>query len=164
MIFKCGGISDSTIDGIGMSLDIFFQGCSKGCKGCQNPELQDKFKGDFIDIDFIMEQLEKYSGFYQSLVFVGGEPLEQIDPLWYLICLAKEFKLYTVLYTGNIYKNIHPDIRRTCDIIVDGDYREDLKTGGFPASSNQNIYIYGKKIELNNNYNKSLMEIFNNEN
>lgn len=42
MIFRCAGISDSTNDGIGMALDIFFQGCSLKCKGCQNPELQEK--------------------------------------------------------------------------------------------------------------------------
>jgi len=161
MLFKCGGISDSAIDGIGMSLAIFFQGCSMGCKGCQNPELQEKTQGNFIDIDFIEEHLKKYPGFYKSMVFVGGEPLEQSETLLYLLCLAKEFKLNTILYTGWLFKNIPEAIRRSCDIIIDGNYREDLKTGGFPASRNQWIYIRGKLVKMNNDYSRSLTEIFN---
>lgn len=163
MIFRCGGISDSTIDGIGMSLDIFFQGCSRGCKNCHNLELQDKNGGFDYYTHHIFEHLEKYFGFYQSIVFVGGEPLENdMNAIFHILNFVKNSGLIKVLYTGWVYEDITGFVAKMFDIIIDGPYIEELKTGGFPASSNQNIYIYGKKIELNNNYNRSLMEIFNN--
>jgi len=44
-----------------------------------------------------------------------------------------------VLYTGRKYEEIKPELRDLFDIIVDGPYVEELKTGGFPASSNQRV-------------------------
>ena len=73
MKFKCAGISDSMIDSPGRTaIDIFFQGCSIKCPGCQNPDLQDKNGGFDVDTNEIVERLKQYKDFYQSLVFLGG--------------------------------------------------------------------------------------------
>lgn len=160
MIFRCGGIADSAIDGIGMSLDIFFQGCHRNCRGCHNPELQDKNGGFDYNTDDIIKHLEKYPGFYQSIVLVGGEPLDQPNQLYSLIKIAKMFNLYTILYTGNDYYHIYSDIRYNCDVIIDQPYDEENKTNGFPASKNQWIYIRGEPVKMNNDYSRSLTEIF----
>jgi anaerobic ribonucleoside-triphosphate reductase activating protein len=138
MIFRCAGITDSMNDGRGVALDVFFQGCSLGCKGCHNPELQDKDGGFELDTDFIIDHLKKHKGFYESIVFLGGEALEQQKAL---IDIANRVNLYKVLYTGCLYKNIPSEIRSVMDMIVDGPYIEELKTDGFPASENQRVYI-----------------------
>lgn len=137
MIFRCAGITDSMNDGVGIALDVFFQGCSLGCKGCHNPELQDKDGGFELDTDEIIEHLNKHKGFYESIVFLGGEPLGQQEAL---MDIANRINLYKVLYTGYLYENIPNEIRSIMDMIVDGPYIEELKTGGFPASSNQVIF------------------------
>jgi len=139
MKFKCAGITDSVNDAPGkIGLDVFFQGCSLECKGCQNPELQDPNGGFDLDTDEIIDHLEQHKDFYQALVFLGGEPLEQIDALF---GLASRSGLYNVLYTGWLHEEIPLDIRKVMNMIIDGPYIEELKTGRFPASENQRIYL-----------------------
>lgn len=138
MAIKIAGITDSFTDGLEFSpsLTIFFQGCTLHCKGCQNPELQSLDGGYEIGEDEIIQHIEKYYDFYNGVVFSGGDPLDQPDNL---ISLASKISKPKVLYTGRIYEDISSNIRELFDIIVDGPYREDLKTNGFPASSNQRI-------------------------
>jgi len=138
MKFRCAGITDSMNDAPGkIALDVFFQGCSLRCKGCQNPDLQDLNGGFDLDTNEVIEHLKKHKNFYQALVFVGGEPLEQVDALF---DLASRSGLYSVLYTGWLYKEIPSEIRLIMDMIIDGPYIEKLKTSGFPASENQRVY------------------------
>jgi anaerobic ribonucleoside-triphosphate reductase activating protein len=138
MIFKCAGVSDSMNDGLGkIALDVFFQGCSLKCPGCQNPDLQDFRGGSWWNTAEIFDILKENKDFYQAMVFLGGEPLEQPSAL---IELASKSKVCNVLYTGWIYDKIPNKIRSLMDVIIDGPYIESQKSCGFPASSNQRIY------------------------
>jgi anaerobic ribonucleoside-triphosphate reductase activating protein len=136
--FKCAGISDSMIDAPGkIGLNVFFQGCSLGCPGCQNPELQDDNGGFDADTDDVIEVLRRFEGFYEAVIFVGGEPLQQPDALKEI---AEGSKLYNVLYTGWLFEDIPEDIRDLMRMVIDGPYIRDLEDGGFPASSNQKVW------------------------
>lgn len=138
MIFRCAGISDSMIDAPGMiGLNVFFQGCSLRCLGCQNPELQ-SFEGGFgADTDDVIEVLRKFDGFYEAVIFVGGEPLEQPDAVK---AIAEATDLYKVLYTGWLFKDVPEEVRDLMDMIVDGPYVRDLEDGGFPVTTNQKVW------------------------
>lgn len=138
MIFKIAGTSDSMIDGKGISYNVFFQGCKMNCKGCQNPTLQDHEGGYYYDTTDIINHLNSYRTFYNSLVFLGGEPMEQPEAL---LDLASRSRMYNVLYTGWLYEDIPDKIRNIFNMIVDGPYIESLKNepGAFPASKNQRI-------------------------
>ena len=135
--FRCAGIRDDFQDGIGISLAVYFSGCSLKCKGCQNPELQDPTSGKIRDTVEVIEILDELSDFYESVVFLGGDPLEQPNAL---LNILKSCSIPTVLYTGRLYSEIPKDIRELCSVVVDGPYIEGLKTGKFPASSNQRVY------------------------
>jgi anaerobic ribonucleoside-triphosphate reductase activating protein len=142
MKFKCAGITDSMNDAPGkIGLDVFFQGCSLKCPGCQNPDLQDPNGGFEIDTDEIINHLNQHRDFYQALVFLGGESLEQDKAVLDLASRSRS-GLYNVLYTGWLYEKIPLKIKSVMDMIIDGPYIEELKTNGFPASENQRIY-YG---------------------
>jgi len=124
-------------DGLGkIALDVFFQGCSIKCNGCQNPDLQEENGGFWIDTNEIVEHLKKHKGFYQAIVFLGGEPTEQPEALYNL---AYNSGLCNILYTGKIYENLSERIRNVMDIVIDGPYIEGMKTNSFPASRNQRI-------------------------
>jgi anaerobic ribonucleoside-triphosphate reductase activating protein len=138
MKFQCAGVASGTVNGIGISLEVFFSGCRHNCIGCQNPELQNFSYGSKIDTNDILQHLEQYNDFYNSVVFLGGEPCSQMDAL---IQLVENIALPLVLYTGWKYCYLPNYIRNHVNVIVDGLYIEKLKTGNFPASSNQNIYI-----------------------
>ena len=139
MKFRCAGITDSCIDGLEYSpaLCIFFQGCTLKCGGCQNPGLQDATGGEEMDIDEIIWIANSHEEFYRGVVCTGGDPLEQPEALYEL---TSKLDFPKVLYTGRKYEEVDPKLRDLFDIIVDGPYVEELKTGGFPASENQRIW------------------------
>jgi anaerobic ribonucleoside-triphosphate reductase activating protein len=69
------GIADgSTVDGKGMRTVFFFQGCSKHCKGCQNPDSWDLYASRIMTV---RQLLEKVRDGYSGITLSGGDPLEQ---------------------------------------------------------------------------------------
>ncbi len=138
MEFRCAGITSGTCNGIGISLEVWFQGCSRGCAGCQNPDLQLPDNGFFCDTDTVINHLNKYFGFYNSVVYLGGDPVDQSKPLY---TMASNSNLPNILYTGWLFEDIPPDIKSVMDVIVDGPYVQELKVDGFPVTSNQRIFI-----------------------
>lgn len=140
MKFRCAGIRDTLDGGLGWGLGIFFQGCSIRCPNCQNPELQDPTGGYEADTDTIIKILEK-TDYYNSVVFLGGEPTEQEDAL---LDIATRVNIPCILFTGKYYGYLNDKIKNSIYMIVDGPYIEKCKTGTFPASYNQTIYINGK--------------------
>jgi organic radical activating enzyme len=93
--------------------------------------------GDLVDTDDVLAMIDKHKDFYKGTVFTGGDPTFQLDAL---VELASKIGQGKVLYTGNTYDELPESVRSLFDIIVDGRYIEELKTGGFPASENQIVH------------------------
>lgn len=135
-----GGINAlSTNDAEGLAISIFFQGCPFCCKGCHNPELQPFGVGQQTTTDEIMKEITKNISWYDSIAFIGGEPLVQREALIDLLSKTKKLGLKRWVYTGYEAKDVPEEIKELADVIVAGPYIEELNTGGFPASSNQII-------------------------
>ncbi len=134
MIFRLGGLRETTLRCPGLGLEVYFQGCSKRCVGCHNPELQG-YGGLEYDTEIIFINI-KVAKLYDSLIFLGGEPLEQMEAVRELM---NNSGLYNILYTGWEYEEIPGDIRQVMDMIISGPYIEELATNDFPASANQKV-------------------------
>lgn len=152
MLFRCAGITSGTINGIGISLEVWFQGCKFGCPGCQNPDLQNLDGGQLIDTSEVLEHLNNYNDFYNSIVFLGGEPVLQPKALNSIITNCN---ITAILYTGFLYEELPEDIKQVMHVIVDGQYKEELKTNSFPSSKNQRIFVKGIQsiTDFRNDYN-----------
>ena len=137
-IIRIAGTSTSTIDGIGLSYNIFFQGCSHYCPGCQNPDLQDFQEGYEATINDIIDHINQNLDFYDSVVLTGGDPVDQPKALYSTLT---KINIPTILYTGYLFEDIPDHIRKLCSIIVDGPYISNLSSHGSPSSSNQKIYF-----------------------
>jgi len=135
MMFKLGGLRETTLRCPGLGLELYFQGCSKRCVGCHNPELQDHSGGSEFDTKILLRMI-KQSNIYDSLIFLGGEPLEQIEAVRELM---NSRYTYNILYTGWEYEEIPKDIKQGMYMIVSGPYIEELATNDFPASMNQKV-------------------------
>lgn len=92
-----------------------------------------------MDTHAITDRLWRNRDWYEAVVFVGGEPLEQPEALLNLLEFTRGTNMESWLYTGYELDEIPPKIKELADVIVAGPYQDDLKTGGFPASTNQTV-------------------------
>ena len=146
MIFRAAGIRETVKDGLGMALEIFFQGCNKRCPKCHNPELQDFDGGSEMDTKDIIAKM--YFSVYESLVLCGGEPLDQPYATLELLETMEQFEVPTILYTGYEWEEIDDKTKELATVIICGPYEAKRKRAGtFTASYNQKIYLKGEEIE-----------------
>ena len=148
-----GIINDSIVDGPGLRLSVFAQGCPHNCKGCHNPETHDPQGGSYMDVDEIIEKARK-NPLLQGITLSGGEPFMQADAMVYLAKKAREIGLNVVIYTGYTWEELMEReefmrLVREADYIVDGRFELSLRTLDMPfvGSSNQRIIDVRKSIE-----------------
>ncbi|AKX33753.1 pyruvate formate lyase activating enzyme [Spiroplasma litorale] len=89
------------VDGPGLRLVIFLQGCLLRCKYCHNPETLEFKKDKIITIDEVIKLYEKNKSFYAhgGVTLSGGEATTQIDFCIALFKKLKELNINTCLDT-----------------------------------------------------------------
>jgi pyruvate formate lyase activating enzyme len=96
--------SFGTVDGPGVRLVIFFQGCPMRCQYCHNPDTWAPLGGTEMTVEEILEAYERNKAFYKKggITATGGEPLMQMEFLTELFRRAKERGIHTCLDTSGI--------------------------------------------------------------
>lgn len=96
--------SFGTVDGPGVRMVIFFQGCPMRCQFCHNPDTWDVDGGTEMTMEEIYQKYERNKSFYRNggITATGGEPLMQIDFLTELFSYFKEKGIHTCLDTSGI--------------------------------------------------------------
>ena len=67
---------DNIVNGDGLRVVLWTQGCPNHCKGCQNPETWDYEAGALVKIDDLKKELKEFRG-QAGITFCGGEPFVQ---------------------------------------------------------------------------------------
>jgi len=127
--------------------EIHISGCTRKCKGCQNPILQDFEYGEDLDIDTYLFALQKRAKFYDAICIMGGDLLCQdlVEAETFAKVLKVAFPQKELwLFTGAELEVVPDWAKETFDYIKTGTYQEHLKQTGFPASSNQKLLQKGK--------------------
>lgn len=96
--------SFGTVDGPGIRLVVFFQGCPMRCLYCHNPDTWKRQGGTPMTAEDILAQYRKNKAFYKKggITATGGEPLWQMDFLTELFEKAKAEGIHTCLDTSGI--------------------------------------------------------------
>lgn len=96
--------SFGTVDGPGIRLVVFFQGCPMRCLYCHNPDTWRMADGQKMTVEEILAQFRKNRAFYHKggITATGGEPLLQLDFLTALFEAAKAENIHTCLDTSGI--------------------------------------------------------------
>ena len=91
-----------TVDGPGIRLVVFLQGCPLRCLYCHNPDTQKYCIGEQMSPEQIIEEYEKNRAFYSKggITVTGGEPLMQIEFVTELFALAKAHGIHTCIDTS----------------------------------------------------------------
>lgn len=137
--------TDSVVDGQGLRLVIWTQGCPHHCDGCHNKESHAYDGGKLYEIDELCQEINDLN-YHDGITFSGGEPFEQVEECLLLAKYAKSLGLNVWCYTGYTWeflqnKNspIIQEFLNYIDILVDGKFDRNLKSleCKFRGSSNQ---------------------------
>lgn len=149
-----GIVNDSIVDGEGIRLTIFTQGCPHHCPHCHNPQTHD-FKGGYdIEIKKIISMM-KENLLLDGITLSGGEPMEQADTCAILAEEAKKMGLNVWVYTGYTWEELQKESQKKLlcftDVLVDGAFIYELRSLElrFKGSANQRIIDVPKSLQEN---------------
>ncbi len=144
-----GLVDDSIVDGPGIRLTVFTQGCAHGCPGCHNPDTHDFQGGYEADIDAIVAKALA-NPLLSGVTLSGGDPLFQTAACLELAQKIRGHGLDVLVYTGFVWEDILKKSQtdevlrsflKTIDFMIDGPYiqaQRDL-TLHFRGSTNQRL-------------------------
>lgn len=144
-----GIIKESIVDGPGIRLVVFTQGCVHNCTGCHNPETHSFSGGYYIEIDEIVDMV-KGNPLLDGITLSGGEPFLQGKACAILANKIKNMGLNVITYTGYTFEEIIKEMEinqswrellLATDILIDGkfDINEKSLLLKFRGSKNQRI-------------------------
>ena len=143
---------NDVINGQGICVSVWTQGCPHHCKGCHNPESWSFSGGYEVDENEIIEKILQYlveNGVQRNLSILGGEPLciENINFTITLLAKAKEKypSIKTFVWTGYRMEEFSKEILENIDVLIDGPFilEERDITLKLRGSKNQRILYNG---------------------
>lgn len=154
MIRIAGLKGDDTVNGIGVSVSLYLQGCPHHCPGCFSIQTWDPKGGRPYDYnELIAEILDKIgkNGIHRNLNILGGETLDTYDKIEFLDLLfsivRKQYPDIKILvWTGYTMAEIREkylkNILNQIDYLIEGPFilaERDI-TLKWRGSRNQNVY------------------------
>ena len=117
------------------TLELYFQGCTIRCNGCQNSELWEKDSSHLVEVEDILDQIKDYVPIARVIHILGGEPMNQ-DYGTMTILLQKIRKMFSAkvpiyFFTGYTFtdEEVHDFYRfpqfRYVNAVKVGNYKED---------------------------------------
>lgn len=135
-------VRDTAADGPGLRTSVYFAGCSHKCPGCHNPQSWNRENGTSVEVEWLLEELERYGN--KKVTLTGGDPLLQEAAVEVLVDELKSRGFSVWLYTGYTREEITNElILSKIDGLVDGRFEQDKRDTNlrFRGSSNQKIYL-----------------------
>lgn len=140
-----GIVPESYVDGPGVRMAIFVQGCPHHCLGCHNPDTHSPMGGEVWEVVDLVETMTK-NPLLDGITISGGEPFEQAAACAELASCARREGLNVWVYTGYTYEQLSQNRRARVlldetDVLVDGPYIQELRTLDLPwrGSTNQRV-------------------------
>lgn len=119
---------DSLVDGPGLRMTIFTQGCPHRCPGCHNPETHLPIGGQVISEESLF-QLYCSLKVQRGVTLSGGEPFMQAAPLSKFAEKVHEAGGDVITYTGYVWEQLRDkaqtdegirDLLKQTDLLIDG--------------------------------------------
>jgi anaerobic ribonucleoside-triphosphate reductase activating protein len=141
---------ESIVDGQGIRMVIWSQGCKMACPGCHNPETHNPCGGKEFDIEELKNEITKYAKYHQGITLSGGDPFLQPEANKELADHAHSLGLDVWAYCGKTYEQLQDNVLlSSCDVLIDGPFVKELRdvTLAFRGSSNQRIINVQRSLE-----------------
>lgn len=141
---RVGNISEhSTIYGPGVRFVIWTQGCTLACKGCWNKQFWAK-SGTKMQVNSLIAQIASTEGI-EGITLLGGEPLQQAEPVLKIIQAVQKLGLSVFLYTGYDVEEFNETMQAcfdNSDIAITGRYIQEKRDTSlrWRGSTNQIVH------------------------
>jgi len=151
---------DSIVDGPGLRMVIWTQGCVHHCMGCHNPETHSLTGGIEVDTTSIVAEMERIK-LHRGITLSGGEPFLQTEALIHIAHRAKQLGLDVWCYTGFTWEQLNNQsaanyqsnlkLLQYIDVLVDGRFMLHMRQLGlrFRGSANQRLIDVQHTLQQN---------------
>lgn len=146
--------SFGTVDGPGVRLVVFMQGCPMRCQYCHNPDTWGYKENKKVTVEEILQKYESIKEFLKNggITVTGGEPLSQIEFVTELFKKAQEKNIHTALDTSGILFNreniekVDELLKYTNLVMLDIKHIDDEEHKKLTKHSNKNILEFAKYL------------------
>lgn len=110
------------VDGPGIRVVVFMQGCSLRCKYCHNPDTWEYGVGEKITPEELVRKIKRYKAYFDTskggVTFSGGEPLRQPEFLIEALKLCKKEGIHTCIDTAGSGIGMYDEILKYTDLVL----------------------------------------------
>ena len=110
------------VDGPGIRVVVFLQGCALRCKFCHNPDTWSMDGGEEYTPEELVKKIERFKTYFASsgggVTFSGGEPLRQPEFLLEALKLCKSKGIHTTLDTAGFGFGNYDEILKYTDLVL----------------------------------------------
>ena len=138
----------SRANGPGVRFVIWFQGCTRNCPGCFNPETHTHATRENLSVEALCQKILAESGSIEGVTISGGEPFEQPKGLFELVRALREASDLSILvFSGYTQAEIRKmpygtEVLENVDVLVAGPYNRSQHLGHhLLGSANQRICL-----------------------
>ncbi|RII34926.1 pyruvate formate lyase-activating protein [Clostridium chromiireducens] len=110
------------VDGPGIRVVVFLQGCALRCKYCHNPDTWSASGGEEYTPEELVKKIERFKTYFASsgggVTFSGGEPLRQPEFLLETLKLCKSKGINTCIDTAGYGFGNYDEILKYTDLVL----------------------------------------------
>ena len=110
------------VDGPGIRVVVFMQGCSLRCKYCHNPDTWEYGVGEKVTPEELVKKIKRYKAYFDTsnggVTFSGGEPLRQPEFLIEALKLCKKEGIHTCIDTAGSGIGMYDEILKYTDLVL----------------------------------------------
>lgn len=108
------------VDGPGIRVVVFFNGCKLRCKYCHNPEMWIKKEENYTPQELV-DKIKRYKSYFKNnggVTFSGGEPLLHSKFLIETAKLLKQEDIHIALDTAGVGLGDYEEVLKYIDLVI----------------------------------------------
>ena len=108
------------VDGPGIRVVVFFNGCKLRCKYCHNPEMWTKKENNYTPQELV-DKIKRYKPYFKNnggVTFSGGEPLLHSKFIIETAKLLKQEDIHIALDTAGVGLGDYEEVLKYVDLVI----------------------------------------------
>ena len=112
------------VDGPGIRVVVFMQGCALRCQYCHNPDTWSDKGEDNLELtpEELVNRIVRFRSYFErsggGVTFSGGEPLRQPEFLIEVLKLCKKEEIHTCIDTSGFGVGMYDEILKYTDLVL----------------------------------------------